>query len=137
MRIFYKSKFKNLLLKHSYHLIIFSVILTTSFSAIGQDDTAGVIRYVVRQLADNEPVSQVLPAQPVGECSINVSSTVSNGSTVTYTLVCSDGKVADYWEVTCGSATQTSQDEITVQWNSSGCTSGTIKARKDDGTIIA
>lgn len=65
------------------------------------------------------------------------SGSVAGGSTASYTLICSESTFADYREVTCGTAVQLSGNEITIQWNSSGCTSGPIKARKDGGVILA
>jgi hypothetical protein len=104
----------------------------------GQEDTAAVKKYIVKKKSrqtDGGGTTYFLP--PGDGCTINGSSTVAGGSTTTHFLICDVATMADYWEVICGTAINWFGDEIDIQWNSSGCTSGIIKARKLDGTILA
>lgn len=72
-----------------------------------------------------------------GGCSISGTTDVTAGSTYTYYLSCGDGSLAYSWDVTCGTTNEWTGNQIIVRWNSSGCTSGTITAKRADGTVLA
>jgi hypothetical protein len=72
-----------------------------------------------------------------GGCSITGATHVDPGSTYTYYLSCGDGSLAYSWDLVCGTTNEWTGNEIIVRWNSSGCTSGTITAKRSDGTVLA
>ena len=105
---------------------------------MAQEDTT-VKKYIVKKKTrtiktGKDVTTNLFP--PGGGCFLTGSNTVAAGSITSYFLSCDDGGLADYWEVTCGTATDWWGDEISIQWNSSACSSGTIKARKLNGTIL-
>lgn len=120
---------------------IFCIFLALLFcSGIkAQEDTVWH-KYIVdkktKKTRNNGQVSSmVLP--PVG-CALTGPGTANRGSISSYLLSCSDGELAEYWEISCGTAIEAWADEVVVQWSSSsGCTSGTVKAWKMDGTLLA
>lgn len=70
-------------------------------------------------------------------CSISGPARVDPGSVYTYYLNCGDGSLAYSWSVSCGTTNEWTTNEIIVRWNSSGCTTGTITAYREDGTVLA
>lgn len=120
-------------------MVIVILNLIMGLNIYAQDDSTLVNKYIVQKPKTGSFSGGVTPnsAPPGNGCTINGSSTAAGGSTYTYFLLCGDGSFADYWQVTCGVATAWDQDYITIQWNSSGCTTGTITARKIDGTSLA
>ena len=70
-------------------------------------------------------------------CSISGPTRVDPGSVYTYYLNCGDGSLAYSWSVSCGTTNEWTTNEIIVRWNSSGCTTGTITAYREDGTVLA
>lgn len=72
--------------------------------------------------------SMIINRPPPDGCVINGSTTVTGGATYTYFIVCSDGFPVDFWEVTCGIALDYDGTQVTIKWDNSGCTTGTISA---------
>ena len=70
-------------------------------------------------------------------CNIIGPGTVTAGTTYAYTLNCSDGSTAFSWDVLCGTATYWDGTEIDIIWNSSGCTSGKVTAKRSNGSMLA
>ncbi|HEV8084483.1 MAG TPA: SpvB/TcaC N-terminal domain-containing protein [Chitinophagaceae bacterium] len=121
-------------------LIMVFIGLTSGTIAKGQEDTATVNKYIVDKSQKHKTSGSVAPnviPPGGGGCIINGTTSATGGNTYTYFLSCGDGSFADYWEVTCGIAVDWDYDYVTITWNSSGCTNGTIKARKINNTIIA
>ena len=136
-----KYAYKFLLQKQILTKLFFLFVITTAIAlnTYGQEDSTAVSKYVVTKKSkkpkkdkEEEDIAR-LPT----DCTIIGSGTAIGGNTYTYSLLCSEGTVADYWQVTCGTAIEWYGDEITIQWNSSGCTTGTIRARTIDDILLA
>ncbi len=71
---------------------------------------------------------------PDVSCTINGTTTVTEGQTVTYTL---SGCSASSWTATCGSIQSSSSTSCTVYFNQNGCSSSVITAKNGTGTTLA
>jgi RHS repeat-associated protein len=83
---------------------------------------------------DTSGKSAYLVVNPLIACSISGTNPVTQGSSVTYNLICD--QTATSWTVTCGTKTYSDNVSATISWNGTSCTTGTITA-KNGSTILA
>ncbi|WP_276504404.1 DUF6443 domain-containing protein [Terrimonas pollutisoli] len=119
--------------------IIAVLLLAVSFvmSVQGQSDTTEKRVVVDKSKNKNtaktqeQQQAQAMLLPPPDGCTLNGLTSVTGGNTYTYLLICSEGQIADYWGVTGGTIIDVYSDEITIQWCSTGCGSGSVSAYSD------
>ncbi len=126
-------------------LICVLIILLIGSAANAQyDSTTGFTKYVVdkskkkntaKSQQQQQAAAMLLP--PPEGCTLNGSTTVTGGGIYTYLLICSETVYADYWGITGGTIIDTWGDEVTVQWCSNSCGSGSVRAYTYANGLIA
>lgn len=108
------------------------------------DSTTGFTKYVVDKSTKKNTVksqeqqaaaAMLLP--PPDGCILNGTTYVTGGGIYTYMLSCSETIYADYWGITGGTIIDAWGDEVTVQWCSNSCGSGSVRAYTYSTGLIA
>lgn len=122
-----------------FHFFLFILFTTIASKVDAQRQVNQVHSYYVDTVKVKNKGGSIKPniILPGEECLLFGQYTVLAGSLYTYTLNCSDGSYADYWEISCGTTDDYSDEYIVIKWNESGCTGGTIKAKQYGGATLA
>jgi RHS repeat-associated protein len=108
-----------------FFLILITAILGSTTLYAQQDSTDNPQTDSLSAPDGTDPMN--LPP-PGGSCIISGTSPAIAGNIYTYTLSCDDGSVADYWGASCGTVVSMTTTQVSIKWNSSGCSSGTVYA---------
>ncbi len=122
--------------------IIAVLLLANGFvlSVQGQSDTTEkrvAVDKSKKKTGRSQQSAEAMFLPPPDGCTLNGNTSVTGGGTYTYFLICSEGQMADYWGVTGGTIIDSWGDEITVQWCSTGCGSGSVRAYSEATGLLA
>lgn len=135
--LFKKLRFKIILIQF-FASFIFAIFLSQAVKA--QSDTVTYIVDTTKHKAHSPKHNGGVTPYCVacgGGCSITGPTQVNPGQQSTYYLSCVDGSTAYSWQLVCGTSGEWTDSQIIIRWNNSGCTSGSVTAKRSDGTVLA
>ncbi len=97
----------------------------------GQTDTTEkrvVVNKSKKKTGRSQQSAEAMLLPPPDGCILNGTTNVTGGGTYYYLLSCSETTYADYWGVTGGTIVDAFSDEVTIQWCSNSCGSGSVRA---------